>query len=53
MARHQRIDTSPKFLPVDLSRRLLSGTSESEGSVKTDVSNANVKRSGQIVGPPL
>ena len=28
MARYKRIDTSPKFLPVDLSRQLLPGTFE-------------------------
>jgi hypothetical protein len=26
MARYKRIDTSPKFLPVDLSSQLLPGT---------------------------
>ncbi|MGH8671377.1 MAG: hypothetical protein ACREUA_04980 [Burkholderiales bacterium] len=28
MARHKHIDTHPKFLPVDRSRQLLSGTFE-------------------------
>lgn len=53
MARHKRIDTSPKFLPVDPSRQLLPGTFENAISVKVHVSNEKIKRSGQIVGPHL
>jgi hypothetical protein len=49
MARHKRIDTSAKFLPVDFSRRLLPGTFENEDSVKAYVSNANVERSGRVM----
>lgn len=49
MARCKRIDTSPKFLPVDPSRQLLPVTFENAISVKAYVSNANVKRSGRIM----
>jgi len=49
MAHYKRIDTSPKFLPVDLSRQLPPGTFENEVSVKANVSNANVKRSGRVM----
>jgi hypothetical protein len=49
MGRLRRIDTSPKFLPVDLFRQLLPGTFESEVSVKAYVSNAIVKRSGRVM----
>jgi hypothetical protein len=49
MARCKRIDTSPKFLPVDLSRQLLPGTFANAIAVNAYVSNANVKRSGRIM----
>jgi len=49
MARHKRIYTSPKFLPVDLSRQLLPGAFENEVSVEAYVINANVKRGGRIM----
>ncbi len=49
MARHKRIDTSQKFLSVDLSRQLLPGTFEYEVSVNAYVSNANVERSGRVM----
>jgi hypothetical protein len=42
MARYKTIDTSPRFLPVDLSRQLLPGTFENEVSVQANVRIANV-----------
>jgi len=47
MARYKTIDTSPGFLPVDLSRQLLPGTSENGVSVLANVNIANVKLSGR------
>ena len=53
MARYKTIDTSPGFLPVDLSRQLLPGTFESEVSVQANARMANVKRSGRTTAALL
>ena len=47
MARYKHIDTSPRFLAVDLPRQLLPGTIENAVLEKANVRSADVKRSGR------
>ncbi len=45
VARYKPIDTSPRFLAVDLQKQLLPGTIENAVSVQANVSLTNIQRS--------